>query len=189
MSSQGARHLAGDGAERRDNKGKWRVVVLILLLLLVLLCAGIAGYSIFLRDPALTPNIAPRQVDENATRLEVEEEEKLEMPVGGGAVGLTYMTDVTIHLSDGTASILFQNPGRSNSDMVLQIAIEGQIIAQSGKLEPGMELTKMELLRGVAETLSPGSYDGQFIVLFYDPVTAAKSIISSEGAINILVQE
>ena len=116
--------------------------------------------------------------------------EKLESPEGGGSVSLTYSRDVTIDLSDGTATLYFANPGRSNQDMVLQVVIRDNVIVQSGTLAPGNQVQSLTLLQDAAAMLSPGSYEGNFTVLYYDPDTGEKAMNRyTYSPLTITVQE
>ena len=178
--------LLEEKEKKKKRKGKWTIII-VMLILLALLSASCGVYNIFFKGPELTPDYAPQEMDANAKDIEGADEDKLDLPEGGGAVGLTYIPEVTIDLSDNLASFMFQNPMRSNSDVVLQIVIQDEILAQSGKIVPGKELDSMELLRGAADMLSPGGYEGKFVILFYDPVSAERSVLKSEGAVTINV--
>lgn len=107
---------------------------------------------------------------------------------GGGAVSLTYSTKVTVTLDDGMASVYFANPSKSNQDMVLQLVVQDVILAQSGRLSPGKQLDTLELLEGAASRLQPGGYNGQFVVLFYQPDTGEKTIVNTEIPVDVTVQ-
>lgn len=174
---------------RKENK-KTKLLIL-LLLLLTLIAVGVTVWALFFRDtgPVLTPDYAPRQEEQHAQDIGDDDVEKLEAPQGGGAVGLTYSTEVTIDLSEENATLMFQNPSRSTSDMVVQIVIQDEIVAQSGKLVPGKEITTLDLLSGAAKKLAPGGYDAKFVVLMYDPDTGEKAMLNSEAAISVTVVE
>lgn len=100
---------------------------------------------------------------------------------------MTYSREVSIDLSDEEATLLFANPGKSNQDIVLQIVIRGTVIAQSGTLKPGKQVTTLELRSDAPEKLSAGVYEGSFNVLYYDPVTGEKAIVNTEIPIVITV--
>ncbi len=180
-----AKDRASRKEQREEKKSRKWVIIIIMIIILALLISSCGIYKL-LNSTKLTPDYAPKSEDENAVDIGVEED-KLELPEGGGAVGMTYIPDVTIDLSDNMAYFMFQNPMRSNSDVVLQIVIQDEILAQSGKIVPGKQLDYMELLPGAANMLSVGGYDAKFVILFYDPVTAERSILKSEGAINVNV--
>lgn len=174
---------------RKENK-KTKLLIL-LLLLLTLIAVGVAIWALFFRDasPALSPDYAPRKEEQNARDIGDDDAEKLKVPKGGGAVGLTCSDEVTIDLSEEKATLMFQNPSRSTGDMVVQIVIQDQVVAQSGKLVPGKEITKLDTLSGAAEKLAPGGYDAKFVVLMYDPDTGEKAMLNSEAAISVTVVE
>lgn len=172
---------------KKDSKP---TLIIAILALVTVIALGITIWALFFRDPVvLTPDYAPQQEDVNAETIPGDTEEKLEHSDGGGAVGLTYGTEVTIDLSDKAATLMFQNPGRSTADMVVQIVIQDTILAQSGKLEPGKMITTLDLLDGAAKQLQPGGYDGKFVILMYDPESGEKAMVNSEALVTINVVE
>lgn len=172
--------------EKSDRKSRW---IILLLLLLLLIAIGVTLWALFFREETtLTPDYAPRREDKYAQSLDDQGDEKLEQVQGGGAVSLTYSTKVTVTLDDGMASVYFANPSKSNQDMVLQLVVQDVILAQSGKLSPGKQLDTLELLEGAASRLQPGGYNGQFVVLFYQPNTGEKTIVNTEIPVDVTVQ-
>lgn len=188
MSKKSASRHYEEVYEEQKKKKPWLVLIIILLLLAILFF-GLTAWALLFKGPELSPDYAPKAEDENAVSIEGDTEEKLEKPEGGGSVGITYVPEITIDLSEEKAEFLFQNPGRSNSDVVLQIVIQDEIVAQSDRLVPGKQLNSMPLLNDTADMLSPGGYKGKFVVLFYDPVSAERSVLKSEGAAEIIVEE
>ncbi len=172
--------------EKSDRKSRW---IILLLLLLLLIAIGVTLWALFFREETtLTPDYAPRREDKYAPSLDDQGDEKLEQVQGGGAVSLTYSTKVTVTLDDGMASVYFANPSKSNQDMVLQLVVQDVILAQSGRLSPGKQLDTLELLEGAASRLQPGGYNGQFVVLFYQPDTGEKTIVNTEIPVDVTVQ-
>lgn len=172
--------------EKSDRKSRW---IILLLLLLLLIAIGVTLWVLFFREETtLTPDYAPRREDKYAQSLDDQGDEKLEQVQGGGAVSLTYSTKVTVTLDDGMASVYFANPSKSNQDMVLQLVVQDVILAQSGRLSPGKQLDTLELLEGAASRLQPGGYNGQFVVLFYQPDTGEKTIVNTEIPVDVTVQ-
>ena len=172
--------------EKSDRKSRW---IILLLLLLLLIAIGVTLWALFFREETtLTPDYAPRREDKYAQSLDDQGDEKLEQVQGGGAVSLTYSTKVTVTLDDGMASVYFANPSKSNQDMVLQLVVQDVILAQSGKLSPGKQLDTLELLEGAASRLQPGGYNGQFVVLFYQPDTGEKTIVNTEIPVDVTAQ-
>lgn len=176
--------------EIRKENGKTKLLIL-LLLLITLAAVCITLWALFFRNTGteLSPDYAPQQEEQNARDIGDDDGTKLKAPEGGGAVGLTYSADVTIDLSEKQASLLFQNPSRSTSDMVVQIVIQDEIVAQSGKLVPGKEITTLDLLDDAAKKLAAGGYDAKFVILMYDPDSGEKAMLNSEAAITVTVIE
>lgn len=173
--------------DRRDDKGKNRKIKLLVLLLLLITAAavGVTIWALFFRNaaPVLSPDYAPVEEEQNAEDIEEEEDtEKMEADKGGGAVSMSYQKNVTVSLSEQTASLMFGNPSKSVNDMVLQLIIVSSdgtetVIAQSGTIHPGKQVEKLELIRGAA-TLSEGVYNGKFNILYYDPDSGEKAIVN-----------
>src|SRR5699024_4040454 len=104
---------------------------LLIPILLVITAAAICVtiWAVFFRDtgPVLAPDYAPQEEEVNAETIPGDSGEKMDNPEGGGSVSPTYSRDVSIDLSEETASLLFANPGKSNQDIVLQIVIQGEV--------------------------------------------------------------
>ena len=97
-------------------------------------------------------------------------------------------TNVDIDLSKGIAELYFANPTKSNQDMVLQIVIKDVVIAQSGTISPGKQISRLDLLKEAPSMLSAGGYDGSFKVLYYQPDTHEKTIVNTEIPVHITVK-
>lgn len=69
----------------------------------------------------------------------------------------------------------------------LKSVIQDTVVAQSGTLKPGKQITTMELLKNAAKKLSAGTYEGNFNVLYYNPSTGEKAIVNTEIPIVITV--
>lgn len=175
--------------QKKENK-KNRLLIL-LLLLIAIVAVGISIWAIWFRDsaPVLAPDYAPQQLEENAEPIGDDGDEKLSQPEGGGAVGLTYAKEVSISLSDKSATLLFANPTKSNQDMVLQLVIDDVVILQSGRLEPGNRVTTLTLLAGSEKRLAAGGYNGKFVVLYYDRTSGEKAMVNTEIPVTVTVAE
>lgn len=175
---------------KHGSTDKRKQIIIIVLILLLLITIGITVWALFFRDttPVLAPDYAPQQTEENAEPIDDDASgDKLVQPQGGGAVSLTYSKEVTIDLSDNTAKLLFANPYKSNQDMMIQIVIRDTVIAQSGLLTPGHQVTKLELFDNAK--LSKGTYEGKFVVLYYQKDTGEKAMINTEIPLTITVEE
>lgn len=174
---------------RYENKKSKPNLLISVLLIITVIAICVTVWALFFRDssPALAPDYAPQEEEQNAETIPNDTGEKMENPEGGGSVSLTYSREVSIDLSDETATLLFANPGKSNQDMVLQIVIQDTVIVQSGTLKPGNQVTALDLLDGAAKKLSAGTYEGNFNVLYYNPETGEKAIVNTEIPITITV--
>lgn len=169
---------------------KRQKIIIIILVLLLLVTAGITVWAVFFRDttPVLAPDYAPQETEGNAETIEGDSGgEKLPQQQGGGAVSLTYSTEVKIDLSDNAARLYFANPSRSNQNMMLQIVIQDVVLVQSGLLTPGHQVTKLDLFDNAR--LSGGIYEGKFVVLYYNQDTGEKAMINTEIPVTITVEE
>ncbi len=167
---------------------------LILLLAAVLLVSLVfTGCKWGKEDPVdtdnpgvLTPDYPLPPVDSGAEDIVGDDSEKLESPEGGGAVGLIYKVDAELNLSTGKITFLFGNPTRSNQNIVVSISVQDTIIARSGVLEPGKQVTKLDLSEEARTKLTqPGVYEGKFKIDNYNPLTGEKAVVDVEIPIKI----
>jgi len=120
-----------------------------LLTVLAVLCAlalGIAVGALLLpKDGHLPPDRAPEQ-DPNA----VPYEDTTIQGGEGGSVTLRYQATAEIDRESGTVSIAFIDPASSNQGLVIQLLIQGEVLAESGLLPPGTAVYTLALLPGAA---------------------------------------
>ena len=157
--------------DKQKDKTKW---IILLLLLITVGAVCVTVWALFFRSTSvvLAPDYAPEETEAYAQTIPNDSGEKKKSEDGGGSVSLTYSNQVSIDLSDESASLMFANPGRSNQDMIIQIVIQDQVIVQSG-----------------AKKLSPGGYEGMFLILYYSQETGEKAIVNTEIPIHITVKE
>lgn len=174
------RNEAGGQTENKRTK-----IIIAVLCAITLLAVGVSIFALLHKDKP--SDYAPQQIEQNAEPIKDEDStEKLEQQSGGGAVSLTYSNQVTLSLSKKTVSLMFQNPTRSNQDMKVEIVIDGKTIAESGRLEPGF---KVDTLSEVdTDKLSAGTYEGKFVVSFYDAESGEKAVVNTEIPITITVE-
>lgn len=173
------------------NSKKKTTILIVLLLLVTTIAVGVTIWALFFREPdtILPPDYAPVQTDPNQTPIDGDSGDKMDVEEGGGAVSLTYSNKVTIDLSDGKATLMFANPGKSVQDMVVQIIVQDTVLVQSGRLTPGNQVTTLDLLSGAAKKLAPGGYDGKFLISYYDPESGEMAVVNTEIPITVTVQE
>lgn len=175
---------------RRGRKRKKRLLLILLLLLIAALLA-VNIWALFFRQGTgiLPPDYAPMEEDKNATDIQGDSSDKIDVSEGMNGVGLTYSNQVLIDLSEGQIALIFQNPGRSLNNMVLQIIVQDTLLAQSDLLIPGKQLNKMPLKNGLQSRLQPGVYTGKFVVSIYDPETGERAMVDAQAEIIITVTE
>lgn len=171
--------------QQEDKKKKKKLLIFLILFILldIILLVVLLG-----THTTLAPDYAPVNEEKYAEDIGDDGDKKLDQAEGGGAVSLTYSTDVDISLDKKLATLFFANPSKSNQDMVLQIVVHDVVVAQSGTISPGKQIGKMDLLRSGARKLQAGGYDGKFVVLYYQPDTHEKTIVNTDIPIKITVK-
>lgn len=177
--------------EHRDSKRSKQSILIVILLVVAICAVSVAVWALFFKNssPKLSPDYIPQKEEQNAESIPDDTEEKMENPEGGGSVSLTYAKEVTINLSEKKVDLLFINPGKSNQNLALQIIIQDEVVAQSGILMPGNQVTELDLLEGMEQKLSVGMYEGSFLVSYYHPETGERAIVNTEIPISIAVEE
>ena len=138
--------------------------------------------------PGITPDYPAPPIEDGAEDVE-DDEDKLQAPTGGGAVGMIYSNDVQIDLSDKSLTLLFANPNRSTHNVTVQLVVQDLVLAESGLLTPGKRITTLALKDGVQVPTGVYAQNAKFVVRFYDPQTNACSIVNSEIAVTVTVRE
>ena len=164
---------------------------IILLCLILILCIVVTVWAVWFRGAdhrVLNPDYAPPDEDENATVIPGDSNEKFETEVGGGAIRIWYSEDVRIDISEKTVALFYANPGKSTQNVVLQLVVQDELVAQSGHIKPGYQLTELQLLDGAEKMLREGIYvDAVLRVLCYDPITAEKAMVNTDAKITVTV--
>ncbi len=169
--------------QQEKKKKKWIIALLLLIAVNLVLC-----FFLFRENMTLAPDYAPVDEEQYAQDLGDGSNEKMQQEKGGGAVSLTYTTAVQIDADKKQASLYFANPSKSNQDIVLQVVVHDVVIAQSGKISPGKKVEKLDLIPSGAKQLQSGGYDGEFVVLYYQPDTHEKMIVNTEIPVKVTVE-
>ena len=171
--------------QQEDKKKKKKLLIFLILFILldIILLVVLLG-----THTTLAPDYAPVNEEKYAEDIGDDGDKKLDQAEGGGAVSLTYSTDVDISLDKKLATLFFANPSKSNQDMVLQIVVHDVVVAQSGTISPGKQIGKMDLLSSGARKLQAGGYDGKFVALYYQPDTHEKTIVNTDIPVKITVR-
>lgn len=163
----------------------WIVAGILLLLIAALLIHHFTPHE--QDNTMLIPDFAPDSMDENIEKIPNDTSTK-DSNTNGASVRLTYSDEVTIDLRKETASLYFGNPARSNQNMILQIVIQGEAIAQSGLIPAGYQVKTIDLLTDVTSILQSGSYHGKFMIYYYDQETDELATINTEIPIIVTVK-
>lgn len=175
---------------RKTGPGGQPLLVYLLLLITVgALC--VTAWALFFREPQthLAPDYAPVATEKNAQPIPGDSGDRVAAEPGSGNVSLSYSNEVSVDLSSREVSLFFANPGRSNQDMLLQIRIRDTVILQSGRITPGNQVQSLRLDEDAARMLSPGGYDGSFMIFYYDLNSGEKAMVNTEVPIRITVVE
>ena len=109
---------------------------------------------------------------------------------GSVDVSLRYAGYVTLHSDESYISLNFTNPIKSRKslslDIVANINDEDIVLAITDKLNPGdsIETVEYKLERNIPK----GSYNGKFVVHFYNEDSGDEEIVNSEVEINVYVK-
>lgn len=159
----------------------------LLLLLLALLAIGAAVW--ILRNPEIIePDYNMLEVDENAEEMPPDGT-PVESTGGGGSITLNFSYDVTVSLSKKKASLYFGLPSQSNKDAVLQLIVDDLLVAQSGRLPPGYQVSTLTVRSEATRRLKAGAYNGVLRVLYYNDDTGERAILDTEIDVTINVTD
>ena len=173
------------------NKKSTQNLLILILSLVTVACLCVTGWAVFLRPVQSTDaaaqqqDYAPVELEPNAQPIAQEPEQPASSQAveeGSGHVTLTYTKVVTVQRSTRTVSLFYQNPSTSYNPVSVQVVLVDKngievVIAQSGLLEPGTQLTSLTLSTDV--NLPEGSYDGYYSLAFYNPDTGEKAVVDS----------
>lgn len=165
----------------------------------VCLCVLLTAWGSLLTEPqasALAPDHAPSEADPNQTPMAesvssssiASGEEDEEKDDDGGGIDLSYREKVNISIQNKTVDLYFGTGIESSADIILQVVVGDQVLAQSGKLIPGNEIKTLTLLEGVETSLNEGSYEGKMMLYCYSLDTGEKLPIVSVLPVTVIVQ-
>ena len=176
---------------------KLRITVLAIVIALLLAATAVIILNVIqgrkagsgpIELPGVTPDYPAPPIEEGAEDMG-DNEDKLEAPAGGGAVGMIYSDEVSIDLSDGKVTLLFANPNRSTHNVSIQLVVQDLVLAESGLLPPSKQITSLDVKAGVSIPEGVYANNAKIVVRFYDPETNACSIVNSEIAIAVTVRQ
>lgn len=166
---------------------RYRILVILLLIPIILLTIRTGKQPVI-----LVPDYPSVETEPNAFPSH-DDEEKFNASQGGGAVALIYSDQVIYNLSTGRISLSYTNPSSSTAAVVLQVVLLGPdgseyLLAQSGRLNPGYAVERLDNDMQVDLVLSEGNYSGEMRLLFYNPETGEKALVDTKIPVTITVQ-
>lgn len=176
----------GKNMESKNNKSK---ILIAVLSVGIVVCIAVTVWAVFFRTNG-DADYAANKIEPNAQLIEDDNSEKLEAPVGGGAISLQYEDQVTIDLAAKKAYLNYSNPNKSTQNVMLEIVIQDQTVAQSALIEPGYKVTELPLVSGAESILSDGVYNQNavFRISSYDPDSGEKAMVATQAEITVTVQ-
>ena len=160
-------------------------LVFLLILFFILLGIGISTYlgiKIFTSIPTVEPDYPLPPEDNEVTVIEEDNTKKSASQNGGGSVRIRLSNTAKIDLTTGDIQMAYQNPNQSNQDSVITLVLISEnneyIIAKSGLIKSGSQITKLKLLNDVVN-LSEGVYKGKYIIEHYNRETGEKALTNS----------
>ena len=166
-------------------------IIIWLLVLVTVVSVGVTVTVLLLRrdDQPLPPDYPPQGTEENQKPVGGDENNKLESPEGGGAINVTYGTNVTVDLSDERVTLLYVNPHASNQNVTVTIMIDDLVIAKTDLINPGNKVEALTLEKSAKSKLQAGGYEAKLVVRAYDPETNEKAMVDTQGKITVTVVE
>lgn len=153
-----------------DNKKTKRLI--FLLLLIALFAIALAIWALFFRNnvEVIIPDRVP-SIEDNAEKIPGDDSQKSDTTTDGGSVSPTFSNEVIVDLKNNKVNLYFANPNKSTHDIVLQIVVGDTVIAQSGAIVSGNQISELSLANNANKMLVKGEYNGKFILHFYDKTT------------------
>lgn len=170
---------------KRQALSRWIIIILliVIILLLIRMCSPLPE-----KNEVLLPDYAPEVSEPHAEQIPGDTCEKPENQ-GSESVSLTYSNQVIIDLSENSASLYFANPSRSNQDLIIQIVIQDEVIAQSALIPAGYQIETLDLLNDAVKKLREGGYEGTFMVHYYSQNTGGRAMVNTEIPIHIVIKK
>ena len=175
---------------KEENHKRRKALIVIIIILIPLLIASL--WMLWDSPPAeekpiMVPDYAPENSEPYAEVIPGDTGEFKESN-GGGSVTLNFSDSVVVDLSKETVSLFFANPKRSTHDLILQVIVKEEVIAQSELIPAGYQIETLDLIPGISDQLQTGGYDASFMVHYYDQNSKARAIINTNIPVRIQVK-
>lgn len=178
--------------EREEREKQWKKekrkrrileIILIIIIIIILLLRRCSRWE------RVTPDYPPQGTEAQQEKIDGDDSDKMDSEEGGGAINVTYSTDVVVDMTAGTVSLYYANPNASNQNVSILITIDDLVVAKSDLITPGNQVTELPLESQAAEKLMEGGYDAELVVRSYDPENGEKAMIDTKGKITVTVVE
>lgn len=176
-----------DPNAKKENRRK---LLIVLLIIGILICIGITIWAVFFRsNDAADTDYPQKKIEQNQKPIEGDNSEKMDSPEGGGAINVTYSTEITASLSENKVTLYYANPYASNQNVSIQVMVDEVVIAESDLINPGNQVTELTLKKEAKSQLKAGGYDAQIVVQAYHPESGEKSMVDTKGEVSLIVVE
>lgn len=91
-----------------------------------------------------------------------------------GGASFVCESQLTADRKSGRVGLMFANPAHSGQNAVIILRVQGQILAQSRRIDAGYRITSLPLLN--PKSLEVGLYQGEVSVYFFDTVTGERLV-------------
>ena len=169
-------------SSRKKKKNSRKGILTLLAILILLLCFLFHSYL------GRKDNLLDLKVDDNLIKEE-DNEDKMEVSEGGGAVSLSYSNQVVIDKAKGNINIYLKNPSKSRESLKIEMYAKASnndiLIGESGLIPPGNSL---KLIKLINLDLIKTEYDGYMKIKFYNEEDLKEEIVDSKINVKIDVK-
>ncbi|MBR2587775.1 MAG: hypothetical protein IKD77_01035 [Bacilli bacterium] len=171
-------------------KSRLAFLLILFFILLAIVIFIYTGIKIYTSIPSVVPDYPLPPEDEQSTVIEDDNTKKTTSKDGGGSVRVRLSNIAKVDLNTGNIEMAYQNPSQSNQDSVITLVLISEdneyIIARSGLIKSGKQITNLKLINNVVK-LSEGVYRGKYIIDHYNPTTGEKALTNSNFS-NVEIQ-
>ena len=167
------------------------IIFLILMLLILLLLLRSCGEEPK-KNTVLEPDYAVIPVDDQAKPME--SSDPVKEPVvqqSGGSVTISFQDNISYDTTTGWLTLFYQNPASSTHNVTVEVILlnggEEYLLARSGLLEPGYEVSTLRIDQA-APTVSAGGYNAKLRLAFYDRETGERANVDTDIPCTVTVK-
>lgn len=172
--------------DKEEEKEKKRKLLIVLLIIGIVICLIVTIWALFFRDGG-DPDYPPLGIEANQIPVDDDNSNKLESPVGGGAINVTYGTTATVSLSNGTVTLYYANPNASNQNVTIALNVGDLTVAKSELINPGNKVTELKIEENAKSMLKVGGYNAELVISAFDPDSGEKAMVDTKGELTLKV--